>query len=231
VGWSSIDLLTQKLVPTLFSTPMFVNEFNNATITSFCLANTTTGQSESCFQSFVAPYRTAYSGLPTTCQWGNSISFLPVFGIPEISLLCGIPFADRYASFGVQVYVNLYTISGTLLSLVPSSRDRIFLIFRTAAGTMVGSSHGKYFSHSDFDFNANNPFTNPPPISEFQLFSAVNCTDGTIRSSAIWMLWEYSSWAAIPEFDTSLTLDVGTYWTRSLYIKSEVSRHSFSKMT
>eukprot|EP00906_Rhabdomonas_costata_P002155 RCo003404 len=165
VGWSNIDLETQQLVPTLFSTPLRVNAFDNATATSFCLANTTTGEPVSCFRSVDSPYRTPFPGVPSGCEWGNTITFLEFFGIPDTSLVCGIPFADGLAYFAVQIDVNMYTISGMLLSLVPSSQDRLFLIFRTAAGTMVGASHGKFFSHSDFDFNANNPFANPPPIS------------------------------------------------------------------
>eukprot|EP00906_Rhabdomonas_costata_P002156 RCo003406 len=162
LGWSNIDMQTQQVVRTLFSTPLRVNAFNNATATLFCLANTTTGEPINCFRRSNRPLRTPFGGVPATCQWSDRIFFVGGYGVPATSLVCGIPFTDGLASFAVQIDVNLYTISGMLLSLVPSSQDRLFLIFRTAAGTMVGASHGKFFSHSDFDFNANNPFANPP---------------------------------------------------------------------
>eukprot|EP00906_Rhabdomonas_costata_P038794 RCo054901 len=100
-------------------------------------------------------------------------------GLPMALLTCWVPFADRHAWATVQVTANVYTISSLLLSLLSAPNDRLFLIFRTAEGTMVGASHGKFFSHSDIEFSKLNPYTNPPPISEFRLYTAENSTDAT----------------------------------------------------
>ena len=87
---------------------------------------------------------------------------------------------------------------------------------------MVGASHGKFFSHSEFDFNANNPFANPPPIDEFRTYSPINSTDATIHAAAEWVLQRYQDWTVVPELDATLALVTGECWIRSLYIASKV---------
>eukprot|EP00906_Rhabdomonas_costata_P003196 RCo004883 len=178
-GWFNYDLLAQKLAPTLYSTPVFANAFHNATMGFLCEVNSTSGQPLFCTdQTALAmlTYRSSPGYLPeqTACQWINRIPFSLLIGLPLTYLECRIPFVDRRGLFVVQMGASVYTISSVLLSLVPKHGDRLFAIFRTDAGTMIGASHGKFFSHSDIDYSQNNPFTNPPPISDFQLNSAVN---------------------------------------------------------
>eukprot|EP00906_Rhabdomonas_costata_P033320 RCo046952 len=223
-GWSSMNYVTQQIVPTLYSTPKAINAFHNATVGSLFVASVTTGQPMTCLDAFIFPYRTpapmVLSEHPT-CQMDNTISFLPVVGVPFASLECVMPFTDRRAAFTIKISTNMYSVSKLLLSLVPTDKDRLFLILRTVQGTMVGASHGKFFSHSNIDFSQNNPFTNPPPIAQFQLYSAVNSTDTTIRTAAWWLLDSYLNWAQIPEVSASLELDGNTFWIRSVYISSQ----------
>eukprot|EP00906_Rhabdomonas_costata_P011403 RCo016229 len=226
----NVNFLTQQIGPTLYTLPLRVNSFGNETVSRYCLANATTGAEVFCFTEFVGTPRqpldvmnVPYYHYQPTCDWNNKVSFLPYIGIPDTRLLCWIPSFDFRAEFFLDLSVNVYTISSLLLSLAPAPGDRLFLIFRTEEGTLVGASHGKFFSHSDIDFDKNNPFSNPPPIDSFQVYSAVNSTDATIRATALWLLEKYGHWTGIPEFNTSLGLSTGAFWIRSQYI---TSRHN-----
>eukprot|EP00906_Rhabdomonas_costata_P038791 RCo054898 len=222
-AWLNIDLTTQRITPTLYNTGIIVNSFLNETWATSCVVNTTTGEPNFCFSNVPVSHRAHVSAqLPNQpiCQWENTMSFMVVIGLPMALLTCWVPFADRHAWAIAQTTANVYTISSLLLSLLSAPNDRLFLIFRTVEGTMVGASHGKFFSHSDINFDAINPFINPPPISEFRLYSAENSTDATIRNTAVWLMQRYHRWDAVPELNATLDLSTGSFWMRSVHISS-----------
>eukprot|EP00906_Rhabdomonas_costata_P011404 RCo016231 len=219
----NFNYLTQQASPTLYATPVDVNPSRNLTYFHDCMVNSTTGQPMMCYQNRPYPYRTPISPTqPTelTCQWSNVVSFFPVLGVPYTSVVCGLPFFDGRAVFAMEVSINTYTISRLLLSLAPTPVDRLFLIFRTPYGTLVGASHGKFFSHSDINFDENNPLKNPPPIAKYQLFSAVNSTDETIAGASRMILEQYHDWSVIPEISTGMNLSAGVFTVRSAHIAS-----------
>eukprot|EP00906_Rhabdomonas_costata_P013401 RCo019262 len=216
----NVYFVTREMVPTLYTLPVYPH--GNGSAADYCLANTTTGQPTLCFQTLTSatPQQTAYVPERSYCEWNNAVSFLPFAGTPDNRLICWIPFLDGMASLSFRMSVNVFTISSMLLSLVPTPADRLFLTLRTSEGTLVGASHGKFFSHSDFDFTTNNPFKNPVPIEDFVLYSAVNSTDATIRACAYHVLKMYHDWASVAEMNNRLVLSDGTFWFRTEYIKS-----------
>ncbi len=86
-------------------------------------------------------------------------------------------------------------------------QDRAFISFISKAGTLIATSHGLFFSHSDIDYRANNPLLSRPPVDEFRKFTPLDATDPTIQLTAE-MLWDrYGAWDAIPALHENVVFD------------------------
>eukprot|EP00906_Rhabdomonas_costata_P012422 RCo017822 len=205
--WLSFNYITQRVVPTLYMLTLSANTYLNASVSKDCLVNFTTGLPTICFNPSTHPLRWPNSDLPPdkpSCTWDNQISFLAFFGSPYTRLVCTLPFPDGRAVYTIVLSVTVYRMSSLLQSLVPTPADRLFLTYRTPDGVMVWASDGKFFSHSEINFDTNNPIVHPPPIQDFVLYSPVNSTDATIRAAGQWLLERDQSWAAIPKVNASL---------------------------
>ena len=98
---------------------------------------------------------------PTKCYWEDDITFNPYVGVPTVVLLCQLAFLPSNeeppqdysvgsdAALVIETFTNVYTISSFLRSLLAGSKERLYLCFRNQRGTLLGASHGKFYSHSD----------------------------------------------------------------------------------
>eukprot|EP00906_Rhabdomonas_costata_P000658 RCo000846 len=96
-----------------------------------------------------------------TCYWSNNITFMVLTGLPLTTITCSASAPGGKVGWAVDLSISTYTLSSFLINLLPSSADRLFLIINNAQGTLVGASHGKFFSHSDLDLPNSNPLVNP----------------------------------------------------------------------
>ena len=109
--------------------------------------------------------------------------------------------------------------------LSPSCHIRLFLTFRNPQGWLIGASHGKFFSDSDIDFTQYNPVTNPPPVSQFKAYTALNSTDGVIQAAGHWLLQTYLGWELIPELNIVVTINGILLWVSNTYVTTMVCYH------
>lgn len=127
------------------------------------------------------------------------------------------------AAHNIALYTNLVTVSGVMRETLTGPKQRLFVFFRTPAGTMLAASHGKYFSHSDVDYNKINPITDPPPVSQFRRYTPINATDLVIYSAGVWLKESFVSWDAIPTLNTVQVLNEEKYWVNVAAMISKVS--------
>eukprot|EP00906_Rhabdomonas_costata_P002393 RCo003820 len=159
---------------------------------------------------------------PEGFAWENDLSFVDLSGVPEVVLTYQVPTTDMLAAHKIVVGTSVYTISGILKGLLKTPKQRLFVFFRTAAGTLIGASHGKTYSHSDIDYSANNPITNPPPLEQFRKFTPVNSTDPTIRAAGWWLIGTFLLWDAIPSLNTVQGLVGEDYWVDAAALSTQV---------
>ena len=155
--------------------------------------------------------------------WPSALFFDPYVGVPVANLVLQLPFDDFNAVVVGVVQTSLHTISVLLRSLLGGEKERLFLFFRDGDYSLLASTHGKYFSHSDLDFSQINVISaSTMPIASFVRYMPWNCTDPTIREAATVLFNQYGGWRAIPEVNAVYQLQGETYWVRSQYLTLKV---------
>eukprot|EP00906_Rhabdomonas_costata_P005453 RCo008171 len=171
----NLDALNNNHNPTVYVTDNVPNELHSASEMQYYIVNQDTGQKLLSIYKQVIPMNIypADATRPEYSFWENELVFNEQTGLTEVVLTYGIPFKDMLAAHHLVMTTNVYTVSSFLAGLLTGPKERLFVFFRTPAGTLIGASHGKYFSHSDVDYSANNPLTNPPPVAEFQRYTPI----------------------------------------------------------
>ena len=118
----NIDILTGNLGSTLYYGTSLVNEYQNASVE--------TG------------YYIEYM------EWFDDIIFNLQTGLPQILFIYSVPLHDKLASFQIRYYTSIYEVSSFLKSLLTSNNDRLYAFLRNS-GILLGTSDGKFFSHSE----------------------------------------------------------------------------------
>ena len=155
-------------------------------------------------------------------NWLDTIRFNTQTGLPQILVQHAVPFQDYQASVEVTFYTSIYGVSGALRAMLTNPQDRMFMFFRNPGGVLIGASNGKFFSHSDIDYSENNPISNPPPVSEFRTYTALNSTDATIYSAAVQLIQQYQRWDWIPVINVVSTYNGAEYWVTTSPLSSAV---------
>ena len=156
--------------------------------------------------------------------WYPDIFFNSFSGFVEFLLQYNIPSDDKQVYYSLGLQVNLHTVSDLLLNATRGPKQRLYIMIRNTEGTLIGSSHGKYFSHSDVDFlKTIDPLKDRLPLDLFKKFTPINCTDVTISESGEYLWNTYKNWEAIPEFNgVQITVNNELYWFTSSVVTSEV---------
>eukprot|EP00906_Rhabdomonas_costata_P037186 RCo052278 len=230
VQWISLtrhdlNIFTNARVPTIYTSENIINPFRNGTTVTYYVLDQISGSKRySFYQS------SSSSGLgtvildpstPAYFKWRHDLYFHPVTGLPLLYFECHVPFDDGLASHEIQVYTETYTVSAFLRSMLNGPKERLALSFHNPAGSLIGASHGKFFSHSDFDFSKNNPIVKPPPIALFRRYTMLNSTDSIIREAAEWLIGAYLSWEFLPGLITTVPLDGEDYWLANSVLTGE----------
>ena len=192
-------------VDTLYFTEEFING-NETSLVEYIFPNQTTGTNvitlmHSTTAIHTAPVPMLLNGTALagySCRWRPELLFSTQDGTPSLVMECLRMDVEPPKIVAMDLTVSIHDISSILASYVRNDTDRFFVILRNREGTLLGSSHGKWFSHSDIDYSANIPLLNPPPVNSFQTYNPTECTDVPIRTIGTWLLWLFQSWDAIP---------------------------------
>eukprot|EP00906_Rhabdomonas_costata_P019236 RCo028078 len=229
VQWTSFPRMNVNALlgtndPTIYIGESVLNEDLNATVLRLYWPDQVSG--ERLFPMFEQHVVVETASLditqPEFFAWENELYFNSYTGLPELVLDYAVPTTDMSASHRLYHHTSAYTVSSFLLGLLDGTKQRLFVNFRTPAGTLIGASHGKYFSHSNVDYSSNNPLLNPPPVAEFLRYTPINSTDPTIYAAAGWLLESFTSWEVIPELDTVLLLNGEEYWLNTAAIVTKM---------
>eukprot|EP00906_Rhabdomonas_costata_P037184 RCo052276 len=220
-----VDVLTNARTSTMYTAESIINGFHNSSTLTYYLLDQKSGAKRfPIFQS------SSSSGLGTVTldpstqtyfKWRHDLYFHPVTGLPLLYFECHVPFDDGLASHELQVYTETYMVSAFLKSMLKSPKERLALSFHNPTGSLIGASHGKFFSNSDFDFSKNNPLANPPPIALFRSYTMLNSTDSIIREAAEWLIGAYLSWEFLPRLITTVPLNGEEYWLANSVLTGE----------
>eukprot|EP00906_Rhabdomonas_costata_P038578 RCo054475 len=156
----NIDLLHNNTNPTIYITESLANRYGNATVFRLYALDQETGSRLFPLKDAIMSPNVKPLNISTveTFAWTNELFFEQNSGLAEIPLSCQIPTADHLAAHRLTMYTSVFTVSSFLRGLLSGPKQRLFAFFRTPAGTLIGASHGKFFSHSDVDFSQSNPF-------------------------------------------------------------------------
>eukprot|EP00906_Rhabdomonas_costata_P004626 RCo006798 len=179
--WTSRTRFNQNFLhnsnsPTIYVAESLPNEFLNASILQFYVVDQITGQKLfSVFQRATPLNVNAFPvndvTRPEYFFWRNELFFNDNTGLVELELNYGVPTTDKLAAHRISILTTVYTVSSFLRGLLTGPKERLFVFFRTPAGTLIGASHGKYFSHSDVDYSRNDPIINRPPVAQFRRYT------------------------------------------------------------
>eukprot|EP00906_Rhabdomonas_costata_P004625 RCo006797 len=172
----NLDLTENTTSPTLYVAESLPNEFLNASILQFYFLNQSTGERMGSVYQRLTPlnaYAAPVSDVtrPEYYSWRNELYFNENTGLVELELDYGVPTTDKLAAHRIAILTTVYTVSSFLKGLLTGPKQRLFVFFRTPAGTLIGASHGKYFSHSDVDYSRNDPIINRPPVAQFRRYT------------------------------------------------------------
>ena len=147
----NIDILTGNLGSTLYYGTSLVNEYQNASVETGYYINQETAMPE--FQLYQTKMDSLYT-FPVDArqgeymEWFDDITFNLQTGLPQILFVHSVPLHDKLASFQIRYYTSIYEVSSFLKSLLTSNNDRLYAFLRNS-GILLGTSDGKFFSHSE----------------------------------------------------------------------------------
>eukprot|EP00906_Rhabdomonas_costata_P038579 RCo054476 len=159
-GRLNIDLLHNNTNPTIYNSENLANRYGNGTVIQIYAVDQDTGGRLFPLRVMSYPLNVGTQPIPTqeSFSWTNELFFEQNIGLAEVPLSCQVPTADHLAAHRLTMYTSVFTVSSFLRGLLSGPKQRLFAFFRTPAGTLIGASHGKFFSHSDVDFSQSNPF-------------------------------------------------------------------------
>eukprot|EP00906_Rhabdomonas_costata_P000999 RCo001461 len=150
----NLDVVQNRKTPTIYRADRTPNQYYNSSVTAYYYLDQTTGQQlfPIAKEPNAAHVVTMDVSRPEFVAWNDDLYFNLNTGMAMVELDYGIPSTDMLASHHLAIYTNVYTVSAFLRSLLSGPKQRLFVFFRSPAGTLIGASHGKYFSHSDVDY-------------------------------------------------------------------------------
>eukprot|EP00906_Rhabdomonas_costata_P016614 RCo023851 len=220
----NLDVLRKTHDPTIYVSEVFPTSSLNASWLTVYYVEQDTGVRLADIYHSEIPLSTSSSDVstPEFYSWENELFFNPYTGLSILRLDYGVPLTDQQAAHRLALHTSVYRISSHLRDILRGPTQRLFVSFRTPAGTLVGASHGKVFSHSDVDYSANDPLFNPPPVEQFRRYTPVNSTDASIRAAGEWLLGTFFAWDAIPHLETVQFLNGENYWLSCEPIETEM---------
>ena len=225
----NIDALTGVIASRLYFGTSLINQFQNASVETGYYVNQETAYPLFQLYQLNPGYINTYPWDATLGErfgWLDSIVFNLQTGLPELELYYAVPTLDNQANFVMRYYTSVYEVSNILLEALILQEDRMYMFFNNGGGVLIGASHGKFFSHSEIDYRFNNPLINPPPISEFRTYTALNSTDMVIQSSAEYLLSIYHGWDNMPALNAIVSLFSQNYWISVSPLTSQVIHSS-----
>eukprot|EP00668_Euglena_longa_P024696 GGOE01030836.1.p1 GENE.GGOE01030836.1~~GGOE01030836.1.p1 ORF type:complete len:774 (-),score=238.79 GGOE01030836.1:367-2688(-) len=154
----------------------------------------------------------SFDYIPTPSSWDTDLGFNRYTGSVEIAVWCWMP-AKNDTWVQSAISIDTQTISKELgEQLSGSPKDRLVIFFTQPHGHMIAASHGKFYSHSDVDRRYINPFTNPPNLTQYHLWTCLQSNDTLIPQACRQLHDQYRSWTAIPTIKTELLLGSERYW-------------------